>query len=275
MRAAAPNPDGVGCGKRGRCGQRRRAIALLTEAIKQIVDSGAGADMVLPPGVSLTVVDSGAGVDASGVAVTLSVSDTGSGAELIAVLSAMLLNVLDAGSGAEAVTVGVAPLAVMDSGSGVDAPGVAVTLAVSDTAAGSDALLTAILVAVADAAAAVDGVGSIAVQVPVVDVAQAAHVIRAIAATLAVVDLGAGVDVRLRSMRRCALCVWISASPGGRWLLRGWRARWPLAGRRVELSSRWWPSRLRSASRAVMCRLRGIARRQGWYRTRHFIARSG
>ena len=110
-------------------------------------------------------------------------------------LSAMLLHVLD-GQRRRRVTVGVAPLAVMDSGSGVDAPGVAVTLAVSDTAAGSDALLTAILVAVADAAAAVDGVGSIAVQVPVVDaLAQAAHVIGRLRATLAVVDLGAGVDV--------------------------------------------------------------------------------
>jgi hypothetical protein len=208
-------------------------LALLTEAIKQVADSGGGADAVLPPGVVLAVVDAGSGADSPGVMVALSVSDAGSAAELIAVLAAVLVSVLDAGSAAEAVTVGVAPFAVGDSGGGVDAPGVAVTLSVSDAAVGDDALLTAMLVAVADAAAAVDGVGSIAVHAPVSDVAQAAHVIGAIAATLAVVDLGAGVDVAIAFdaalrivrvdfsiARRSVAFAWLARS-----LTCGWAAR--------------------------------------------------
>ena len=86
--SAADTLAGVAVTLSGRCGQRRRgltvsvavsvadvgsgaeAIALLTRGNQTDCRCAAPVHMVLPPGVSLTVVDSGAGVDASGVAVT-------------------------------------------------------------------------------------------------------------------------------------------------------------------------------------------------------------
>ena len=176
-------------------GSGDEAINLLTEALKQVIDSGLGSDLVLSPAVSLTVLDSGAGYDAAAVSVTVTVADAGSAAEALSVIATMLVSIVDSGSGSDALSVSVAPIVVADAGTGDDAPGIAVALTLADAGAGSDSLLTSVLLTVADAAAGTDAVGSITVNVAVGDIGQAVDVLGQIDAVLSVLDLGTGVDV--------------------------------------------------------------------------------
>lgn len=205
-------------------GSAAEAIALLTEAVKSISDSGTGVDLVLAPAVSLVVMDASSAFDAAVVSVTLAVSDAASGADSLSVITAVLISILEAGAGVEALAVNVAPLAVADGGTSVDAAGVAVTLGLSDAAAGNDAVLAAVLIAVADAAVAVDAVGSITVNVPVADLGQAVDAIGAISAVLAVLDLGAGVDAAVR-FDSAVRIVQVVFTLTGRSTLFAWAAR--------------------------------------------------
>lgn len=214
-------------------GSGDEAINLLTEALKQVLDSGVGTDLVLSPAVSLAVLDGGVGADAAAVSVTVTVADSGSAVEALSVIATMLVSILDSGSGSDALAVSVAPIVVADTGSGSDAPGIAVALTLADVAAGSDALLTSVLVTVADTAAGTDTLGSITVNVPVSDMGQAVDVLGQVNAVLSVLDVGAGVDVLVRYdsavklvkvvfvlARRAMAFAWRARSVGFAWSLR-------------------------------------------------------
>ena len=78
---------------------------------------------MLSPAVSLTILDSGTGVDAAAVSVTVTVTDSGSPAvEALSVVATMLVTSWTA---APAVTAQRerSPIVIADSGTGVDTPG--------------------------------------------------------------------------------------------------------------------------------------------------------
>jgi hypothetical protein len=234
------------------------ALQLLTEAVKQVVESGSGADVVMVPAIRVGVSEGASGADALALTVTLGLSDAasghdalvaavslaiadiGAGAEAVGVLTATLITLFEMASGGDALAVNVAPLTVQEGGAGLDAAGVAVFLTLTDAAMASDTLLASVLVAVSDAAAGIDTPGSITVSVPVADIGQAVDALAAIRTVLAVVELGAGVDVTVSfdsavRLVRIAFTLF-RRSVAFAWLMRTLQCTWDVRQIVFELS---------------------------------------
>lgn len=212
------------------------ALALLAETLKQIFDSGLGVDLVLPPAVTLTITDSGAGVDAGSVAVTLSLADDGSGADLLLLTRETLKAIFDAGAGTDTVSATPSPVLIAESGMGSDSVGVHVALALPDSGTGVDGVLASVLLSIAEMAEGVDAVGSISVNVQVADLGHALDVLGQVRAALALADVGSGVDavVRFDSLARI---VAVTFALRQRRMVFGWTARsvvWVWSKRDVE-----------------------------------------
>lgn len=183
--------------------------------IKTVSDAGNGADAIAGIAVSLSVADTGQGVDQTSESVDLSVSDVGSGSDALAQLLASLtaqdsgsgtdaisqiladLSISDTGQGSDSISQVTVNFVVADTGQGVDvAPGITVALAVSDSGSGADAIdvLTAVLKSVSDSGGGIDAISSIQVSVPVADSGQGIDAVAAISALLNIADAGTGID---------------------------------------------------------------------------------
>lgn len=81
------------------------AVSVLSEAMKEIAESGAGVDAVSSPLVSVTVAESGSGADGATVSVLLAVADVGSGLDALSVLSEAIKQVAENAAGSDAVLI--------------------------------------------------------------------------------------------------------------------------------------------------------------------------
>jgi len=117
-----------------------------------IIESGSGVDNVYVSSF-VTVLDSGVGVEALSIIANVAISDTGNAVEAVSLLAQIAIS--DTGLANEALAV-LASISISDIGSGVDQPSTAVTIGLSDSGSGNDLLSILLTVLVSDTGTGVD-----------------------------------------------------------------------------------------------------------------------
>jgi hypothetical protein len=101
-----------------------------------VSDSGVGADQLYSLSATLTLAESGSGIDGLGMQADLPLSDSGVGSDA---LQSIDMPLADSGVGAETLDMQ-GQLALADSGSGLDAPSLQAQLQLGDSGSGTDVL---------------------------------------------------------------------------------------------------------------------------------------
>jgi len=170
------------------------ALFALTEAIKQITETGLGSDTVVSPLVSLTVVEAASGSDQSTISVTLSIGETGQGSDLLSLAVVTMITIVEAVTGVDQIVVNVSPIGVPEIVVVTDQAGIDVSLAITDSGSSSDSLLPQILVAIVESASGFDSPPSVAVNALVGDLGEALDLVGGLAVALSVLETGSAVD---------------------------------------------------------------------------------
>ncbi len=189
-------------------------IALLQAILKTVTDAVSGIDAVGAITATMTLVDTGDGVETPTIAVQLGVADTSAATDLVQALAQISLT--ESGVGGDLLSGIEAQVSIVENGSGVDTPGplqalvpvpesatgvdstptITATLTITDSGAGLDdvsVLLGGILKSIADTGLGTDSITGIQVHAGVSDSATGIDT-PGVQVTIGITDTSAGTD---------------------------------------------------------------------------------
>lgn len=162
-----------------------------------IAETGTGTDALTSVSVTLGISETGTAADLiNPIQVVFTLADAGTGTDLISVSLPGFVSILDSMLGTDSIGPAVVTAGLSDTGTGLEAPTVLVTLpTISDIGSALDSILKSLLISLTDAGAATDAIQSISVLVPIAESGIGTDLAGVLTAVLSILDVGAGTDV--------------------------------------------------------------------------------